>query len=88
MPAEPPVSHQTVGQSSFVDFGENDRDLAFAVIFDKPSVFVCDCDRVTDRSLLNLALACTVRIWSVIGLTQNVKNQKHRKSVCKHTQDA
>lgn len=30
MPADPPAV-KIVGQSSFVDFGENDRDLVFAV---------------------------------------------------------
>lgn len=70
MPAQPPPA-KMVGQSSFVDFGENDRDLSFAVIFDEPSVFVCDCDRATA-----IALACTVGIWIVIGQIQNVKTDE------------
>lgn len=84
MPTEPPPV-KIVGQSSFVDFGENDRYLSFAVISDKLSGFVCDCGGLTDRSILNTALACTVEIWIVIQRTQNVKKKirKHTKSVCK-----
>ena len=71
MPAEPPAL-KIVGQSSFVDFGENDRDLVFGVcchFWQAPSVFVCGGDRVTDRSLLNLALTVGIRI--VIGQTED-----------------
>lgn len=47
MPADPPAV-KIVGQSSFVDFGENDRDwcLVFAVIFDRH--LVCLCVEVTE----------------------------------------
>ena len=72
MPAKPPVS--VVGQSSFVDFGEKSKDLSFSVIFDIPTVFLCACDRLIERSILNLAPACTVGIWFVIGELEPKKN--------------
>lgn len=83
MPAEPPPV-KIVGQSSFVDFGEN---LEFPVIFDKPIVFVCDCDS-SDRSLLNLACASMdCGDWECNWRDPKCK-RKHKKSVCKSTQDA
>lgn len=62
LPAAPPAGSSAIGQSSFVDFGENDKNLLFIVICDTSSVLVNGCYRLTERSTVNLALG----IWFVI----------------------
>ena len=74
--SDPPAA--TVGQSSFVDFGE--FNLSFAAIFDK---FVSIC-LLKDPFKLS-----TGTNWGDLDCKWTKKrNQKHRKSVCERTKDA